>query len=154
MRSLCRCYIRIGANCFYQVLNVHGLRDETLLSSFVLVIGKKRLLYDETFTFVKKVTNIKLQVSVTDFELALQHSLHFVFLDVRFVDYNYDFSETIYRVAYRIGFNSCAKDKTELQHWLRKSMSTFAFGSHRRIPSKPLPSLAASRRTPKSATNC
>ena len=82
-------------------------------SVFVLMTGKTRLVYDEVFCFVKKLTNMRLKIIVTDFEVAIQHSLHFTFgKAVLQCDY-FHYSQAIFRMAHKLGFVSYANQDVE-----------------------------------------
>ena len=69
---------KVVSRGFYELLVIYGVQDGTALPCvFIMMTAKTRLLHDESFKFVKTMTRTQPKTIVTDFEVALQHSLHF-----------------------------------------------------------------------------
>ena len=66
---------------FYQLLIIHCLVLDTMIPVFyVLMSGKTRLLYDAVFLKIRSLApQFNPETSVSDFEIALQSSIKFVF---------------------------------------------------------------------------
>ena len=108
---------------FYQLLVIYGVQDGTVLPCvFILMTAKTRLLYNESFKFVKTMTRTQPKTIVTDFEVALQHFLHLIFADAVLQGCFFHFSQAVFPKAQKIGLVSYASSYKELKLWLRKFM--------------------------------
>ena len=108
---------------FYQLLAIYDVQDGTVPPCvFILMTAKTRLLYDESFKIVKTRTRTQSKTIVTDFEVALQHSLHFIIEDAVLQGCFFHFSQAVFRKAQKPVLLSYAISYKELKLWLRKFM--------------------------------
>ena len=108
---------------FHQLLVIYRVQDGTVLPCvFILMTAKRRLLYTESFKFVKTMTRTQPKTIVTDFEVALQHSLPFISADAVLRGCFFHFSQAVFPKTQKIGLVSYASSYKEPKLWLRMFM--------------------------------
>ena len=106
----------------YQLLIIHCLVLDKIIPVFhVLMSGKTRILYDAVFLKIRSLApQFNLEISVSDFEIALYSSIKFVF-GSNLQGCLFHYRQSLYRNWQQHGF-SCVKVK-EVVSWVKQLMA-------------------------------